>query len=91
MFFETMHRWVNLLAPGAHPPVDMIPILQKVPERLARWKTIAKEVRKAQRSLYFGLLQQVEARTAAGTGNGCFMETVCDRAKVWNLNREQVG
>ncbi|KAI0937993.1 hypothetical protein AcV7_003311 [Taiwanofungus camphoratus] len=87
-FFEAMHQWVNLLAPGAHPPVDMIPILQKVPEMFAHWKHVAQQVRNTQRKLYFGLLAEVEARIARGDGNNSFMETVCERAKVWGLDIE---
>lgn len=90
-FFDMLHLWVNLLAPGAHPPVDMVPILKKVPERFARWKRLCNEVRNVQRDLYFKLLSEVESRMAHGEGNGCFMETVCARSKEWSMSRELVA
>ncbi|KAG8912689.1 hypothetical protein FRC00_003985 [Tulasnella sp. 408] len=90
-FFHVQHLWERALEPGAHPPVDLFPILQKVPERFAAWKRLCTEVRRLQRKLYFGLLEQVEKRTARGEANGCWMETVCVRAEEWKLDRELVG
>ncbi|KAG8966557.1 hypothetical protein FRC03_011695 [Tulasnella sp. 419] len=90
-FFHAQHLWEHALEPGAHPPVDLIPILQKVPERFASWKSLCKEVRRLQQRLYFGLLEEVEKRTARGEANGCWMETVCERAEEWGMNRQIVG
>jgi hypothetical protein len=70
--------------------VDFIPILKKVPEIFAKWKTACKVVRNLQRDLYFGLLGEVENRDE-GNLNGCYMETVCKRAEDWGLDREMVG
>lgn len=116
-FFHVQHLWEHALEPGAHPPVDLLPILQKVrpdraystlvsslvdvfglsenagqvPERFAAWKQLCTEVRRLQRKLYFGLLEEVEKRTARGEANGCWMETVCARAEEWSMDRELVG
>ncbi|KAG8997242.1 hypothetical protein FRB90_012552 [Tulasnella sp. 427] len=90
-FFHVQHLWEHALEPGAHPPVDLLPILQKVPERFAAWKQLCTEVRRLQRKLYFGLLGEVEKRTARGEANGCWMETVCARAEEWGMDRELVG
>ncbi|KIM35572.1 hypothetical protein M413DRAFT_32429 [Hebeloma cylindrosporum] len=89
-FWEFQEKWIDLLAPTSHPPVDMIPILKKVPERFAPWKTICKEVRAGQQKIYTRLLDQVERRMARGDGNGCSMEMVCARAKEWNLDSESL-
>jgi hypothetical protein len=89
-FWEMQEKWINLMAPGSHPPVDLIPILKKIPERFASWKAICSDVRNRQRKIYTRLLDQVERRMARGEGNGCFMETVSARAKEWNLDRENL-
>ncbi|KAG9011259.1 hypothetical protein FRB94_003267 [Tulasnella sp. JGI-2019a] len=90
-FFHVQHLWEHALEPGAHPPVDLLPILQKFPAFLAPWKKLCAEVRRLQRSLYFTLLSEVEKRTERGEANGCWMETVCARAEEWGLDRELVG
>lgn len=49
-------------------------------------------VRTMQRNLYFGQLEQVEKRLKLNDeGNGCFMETVVQRADEWGWDREMVG
>ncbi|KAG8896943.1 hypothetical protein FRB99_008554 [Tulasnella sp. 403] len=90
-FFHVQHLWEHALEPGAHPPVDLIPSLQHVPEKFAAWKRLCTEVRTLQRKLYFGLLDEVEKRTGRGEANGCWMETVCERAQEWGMDRELVG
>jgi hypothetical protein len=89
-FWEMQEKWMNLMSPTAHPPVDLIPILKKLPERFAPWKTLCNDVRNRQRKIYTRLLDQVERRMARGEGNGCFMETVSAKAKEWNLDRENL-
>lgn len=37
---------IELILPGAAPPVDIFPILQYVPELLAKWKSHGRYVRK---------------------------------------------
>lgn len=90
-FFEAQHRWEHLMEPGAHAPVDLIPILKFVPERWASWKTEVKIVRNLQHKLYFGLLEQVEERMKEGMLDGCWMGTVIEKASVFGLDRETIG
>ena len=87
-FYHVQHIWEYLLFPGSFPPVDQIPWLKYVPEMLAKWKQVCRQVRGLQRELYFGLLEETEKRSAE---NGCFMETIIKRADEWGLDREMVG
>jgi hypothetical protein len=87
-FFHVQHIWEYLLFPGSFPPVDQLPWLKYVPERFAKWKQVCREVQTLQRELYFGLLEETEKRE---TENGCFMETIIQRADEWKLDREMVG
>jgi hypothetical protein len=83
--------WEGALAPGAHPPIDLLTFLKHVPERWAPWKTLCKEVRRLQRELYFGLLTEMEGRLEKGQENGCYMEEIASRQKEFGLTREQMG
>nr|BAK09482.1 cytochrome P450 [Postia placenta] len=89
--FKMLELWVNILSPGAHPLIEMFPALRCIPGPFASWRRLCKKVRIIQRQLYFGLLDEVEARSDQGNGNGCFMETVCARAQEWGLDRELTG
>ena len=90
-FFEMHPIYEHLLFPGAYAPVDFIPLLKKLPAPLARWKEVCQVVRKMQKDLYFGLLKEVEKRLSNGEGNGCFMESVIQRAGDWGFDRDMVG
>ncbi|KAF8608239.1 cytochrome P450 [Ceratobasidium sp. AG-I] len=90
-FFEAQHKWEEVLEPGAHPPMDLIPILKKVPERFAPWKTLCAHTRKLQRDLYFGLLDETEQRIANHQENNCFMEQIIARQTEFGMSRELVG
>lgn len=90
-FFEAQHLWEHALEPGAHPPLDIIPILKHVPERWAPWKTLCKQVRAKQRELYFGLLNECRARLQRGQQNHCFMEQVLQRQEEFGLENEVAG
>jgi hypothetical protein len=90
-FWRVLHQWEDLLAPGAHPPVDLLPFLKYVPERWAPWKTLCKEVGRSQRDLYYGLLKECEGRIRDGRENGSYMEVVLKRQKEFGLNKEQIG
>lgn len=79
------------MEPGAHPPMDLIPILKRVPERFAAWKKLCKEVRRLQRTLYFSLLSECEQRIHEGRRNGSFMEGIIDRQEEFGMTREHVG
>lgn len=51
--------------------MDILPILAMVPERWAPWKTLCREVRRLQRKLYFGLLEECEKRLEDDKHTGC--------------------
>ncbi|KAG8733043.1 hypothetical protein FRC11_009045 [Ceratobasidium sp. 423] len=87
-FFNAQHSWEEVLEPGAHPPMDLIPILKHVPEALASWKTLCKKTRKLQRDLYFGLLEETERRVANHQENNCFMEQVLARQEEFGMSQD---
>ncbi|KAL0565905.1 hypothetical protein V5O48_016113 [Marasmius crinis-equi] len=90
-FFAAQHEWELLHEPGATPPLDLLPFLQRVPERLAKWKAEAKQCRKHQRDLYFGLLDKTKKQLQKGKENGCYMEEVIRHQKEFGMDREMIG
>jgi hypothetical protein len=89
-FWEVMEKWMHLTAPTSHPPIDIFPFLQKLPEFLAPWKAECREVREEKRANTRRNVAPVEKRIATGTENGSFMETIYKRAEEWNLDEECV-
>ncbi|KAJ3721313.1 cytochrome P450 [Lentinula guzmanii] len=90
-FFEAQHLWELALEPGAHPPIDLLPFLRHVPRRWAPWKILCDKTRKAQRELYFGLLDECNQRVQQGDENGCYMEEIIKRQDEFGLDRELRG
>ncbi|KAG8956747.1 hypothetical protein FRC04_000225 [Tulasnella sp. 424] len=78
----------QLVRPGETPPLDLIPALKYVPERFAPWKTTLKDLRKAQREYYGGLMEETRQRMERGNGNGCFMQKVLERQEDFKLDDE---
>ena len=79
------------MAPGNHPPVDMFPFLQRLPEFLAPWKTEAREVRKLQRGLFMRLLEECEERLATGDDTPFYMADILRSQESLGLEREQLA
>ena len=73
---------------GKSPPVDTFPILKLVPERWAKWKRNAMDIRRRQESLFGGLLEQVQRRIEEGKENGAFMEEAIKMRQEWGLDSD---
>jgi hypothetical protein len=87
LFYEGVRLTVQVVS-AEGPPVDLLPILKYVPERWAPWKGICREARTLQRRLYFGLLEETEARLVRGESTGCFMEEVIQRQKDLGMSKD---
>ena len=83
-------KWQAVMAPGAAPPVDLLPILDYIPTRWAPWKRAAEHVRELQKQLYGGLLEQSQRRLKAGSPNGCFVEGVIEKQKEYGITDPQL-
>lgn len=87
-FFDGQHQWEQLLEPGAHPPVDIIPLLKYIP---AKWQVLAKDVKRKQRALYFTLSNMVAKRMEDKKGNGCFLEELHIQKERFNLTDDMLA
>ncbi|ESK90542.1 cytochrome p450 [Moniliophthora roreri MCA 2997] len=89
-FFKSVEAFNRALAPSI-PPVDLFPFLDYLPEKLAWWGVLAKDVERMQRDLYFGLLNECEKRMQRGEHNGSYMEELIARQKELGLDRKIIG
>jgi hypothetical protein len=77
-----------MTAPTAYPPIDILPFLKRLPEPIAYWKKDCRKLFQDQRRLFQRMLRPVKDRLALDMGNGCYMETLHNRAKDWDLDEE---
>ena len=90
-FYESEHLLLKILDPVAQPPVDLLPILQSVPEWMgASWKGLCREAKKVTDDLYIGLFTELEERNNRGDFNGSCVETLRARAEEWGLVKENL-
>lgn len=69
-FFSAQEQWIQLLAPGSAPPVDLVVPLRWVPERWAEWKRKAKYVRAYMVDEYYSFLETAKSLQRADGGGG---------------------
>ncbi len=82
---------MDLIRPGAQPPIDLIPVLKYLPERWAPWKSKCRELRTEQMALYAWLRELCEKRVREGTKTGCFLEKVIEDREKLGLEDDMIA
>jgi cytochrome P450 len=60
---HTLKLWLSIMGQGAHPPIDLLPVLKWIPERFwLNWKSKAAECSKEMNGFYSHLLETVIKR-----------------------------
>ena len=88
--YHAQEQFTEILAPGATPPVDAFPVLKYLPDVLSPWKARARAIRREQRSLYYGLLNETRERMRTGKYSGCFMEKLLEQQEKSELDEEYI-
>ncbi|CAG7927344.1 unnamed protein product [Penicillium olsonii] len=92
--YNLMERWTEVMEIGATPPVDILPILKYIPQRVfGNWKDRANEVGRLMETLYKDLRERVvERRQSANekNTNPCFIDHVLDKQETLGLDDHQV-
>ncbi|KAK7051593.1 hypothetical protein VNI00_004572 [Paramarasmius palmivorus] len=89
--FVASRIWNELIAPGAIPPIDILPLLSYIPESWAKWKRQVRELKEKHRTTHLALFDECERRMKRGEGNGSYMEEVLSRQEEFGLTREILG
>lgn len=79
--YHVQDQFTAILETGATPPVDIFPVLKKLPAFLAPWRKWALSIRQEQRNLYFELLRGAKERVATGATRNCFMDELLREEK----------
>ena len=76
---------------GATPPVDLLPVLKYLPERLwGNWKTRARLLRETVYDLYTPLVDRVIERRATGRKLNSFLDGILDQQDELRLRRDEI-
>ena len=86
--YEVFERYTAILAPGATPPIDLLPFLKYLP---GSWKTRAANVRRDQYALYRSLMEATKQRISQGISTGGLMEQILKDQEKLELDDEHVA
>lgn len=91
--FEALLRnWAAINAFGATPPVDVVPILNWVPEKFfGNWKSRARVVHDEMHDLYNGLRERVLSRRQRTGSTNSIMDRLLDQNEKNGLSTHQIS
>jgi cytochrome P450 len=89
--YDLMENWSKVMETGNTPPVDILPFLHYIPERLlGMWKSRASAVGKEMNELYSQYLDIVINRRAKNINKDSFMDKVLEQNEKLGFNRHQL-
>ncbi|KAG8943002.1 hypothetical protein FRC03_002721, partial [Tulasnella sp. 419] len=90
-FFHLWDMISEITAPGNAPPVDIFPILNLIPDKLARnWKARCDTIRQSANDVLTILIGGSEERLRQNQPNGCFVEVLLEKSKEWELDSNDI-
>ena len=91
-FEALLGNWAEINAFGATPPVDVIPILNWVPQRFfGNWKSRARVVHDEMQDLYNGLYQRVLRRRERAGSMNSILDRLLDQNEKNSLTDHQIA
>lgn len=89
--YDLMEDWSKVMEPGNTPPVDIVPFLKLVPERLlGMWRSRAQHVSTEMNKLYSKFLAIVTQRRKSSGSRDCFLDRVLDQEEKLGFDRHQL-
>lgn len=87
-----MEEWSKVMEIGATPPVDMLPILKRLPERFfGHWITRSRNVGNAMDSLYGRMVSRVTQRRLESGSRTCFLDGILDQQDKLQLTPNELN
>jgi hypothetical protein len=75
-----LELWIGVMGHGAHPPIDLLPVLKWIPERFwGNWKSKAAECGKQMNTFYSELLENVVKRRETVGSKGSVADGILDQ------------
>jgi hypothetical protein len=90
VYNEGIKLFNEVMDPGAHPPVDLLPFLKYVPSRWASWKLLCDYAKGLRDELYSSLLSECERALDSGNATGCYLETVLKNKEKLDITRDEI-
>ncbi|KAG8940009.1 hypothetical protein FRC03_005853, partial [Tulasnella sp. 419] len=76
---------------GNAPPVDLLPILDYIPDRFAgNWKARCVTIDHMIQELIWDLFKNAEKRLEEERANGCYLEVMIQNAQEWDLTKDDI-
>ena len=89
--YHLMEIWSKVMEPGNAPPVDAMPILKFVPEKLlGMWRSRAQSVNVEMNKLYDEWLGYVVGRRETSGSHDCFMDRVLDQEEKIRFDKHAI-
>lgn len=77
-----MEIWSQVMETGATPPVDIYPILHRLPQKIfLHWRDRATHVQRSMNTLYASFLTGIRSRRTASGSRGSLMDKVLDQVE----------
>ncbi|KAJ6486868.1 cytochrome P450 [Mycena sanguinolenta] len=68
-FYHMLHRFLQILVPGTHPPVDLVPALKYLPNPWAAWRAACRRTRCELTAFHLEHSRAAELRSATHDGD----------------------
>lgn len=92
-FFNVQEEWVEIIAQGGAPPLDIFPFLQYVPDFLTPWKGWKQKleaIRRGQNNLYRDLFAEARTRIDNGKGQDSLAAEILRNNDKTEYNNEEI-
>ncbi|OXV06661.1 hypothetical protein Egran_05572, partial [Elaphomyces granulatus] len=90
--YDIMERWSQVMETGATPPVDILPVLKWIPEKLlGSWVERSMDIGRRMKGLYGSMRRKVTARRqGTSTKHSSFLDHVLDQQEKLGFTENQV-
>ncbi|KAG8954824.1 hypothetical protein FRC03_011345 [Tulasnella sp. 419] len=90
-YFELLRMVAAISEPGNAPPVELLPILNYVPDMFVRnWKARCAMIDNKFQGILSSMVDSSEKRLKEGCPNDCFIEMMMRNRDEWDLDRETI-
>ncbi|KAG8937585.1 hypothetical protein FRC03_008033, partial [Tulasnella sp. 419] len=91
-FFHSLDILSKVCEPGGAPPVDLLPILDYLPDRFANnWKAKCETIKTLIDEIVLDVVEGASRRLSQGQPNGSYIEVLMENSEEWELEKDDVS